>query len=568
MTASNAGGGTRRVSAPALVFALGLLLAASTVALAASPPPSVSLPPPVQHRTGIRSVDGVAEFVDRATGQRFTPRGANHVFVPGADGRVILELLKVGVYAPAQTRADLSALAVAGYNTVRVFLDHCSSGPGCIGDDDGVGLSGAYLDNGADLLVAARESGLVVLLTSNDLPDQGGYAQEANEGSGPDFAGYRNSYYLTPAAVSATRRYWHDLVSGLIDRGAPLEQVLGWQLVNEQWMFADQPPLSLREGLVTTTTGSYDMADPDERERMVSDGLLYYIAEVRAEIRALDPDGLVTMGFFVPRLVAPGWTVETRSLLERAELDFFDFHLYPGPLSLKDHVRAFGMIGHTRTPIVMGEVGAFRQRYGTVEAAGRAVSEWIADSCALGFDGWLYWTHRPANPEIGARTWGLTDEDGFLLRLLSPDAQPDPCVAADVPDPNLAFRARTRASAAVPGEPAQQAVDGDEATIWNSGAGPTQWIEVRPDGHRPVVATRLLVSQWPAGATRHEIAIRRRGSDAFAVVHVFAGRTRDGDWLTWRPDRPLRGVTAVRITTLESPSWVAWREVQVLSDTP
>jgi hypothetical protein len=545
-----------------LALALSLLLADPTGGLAASPPPGV------QHRIGIRTVDGVAEFVDHVTGQRFTPRGANHVFVPGPDGRVILELFKVGVYSAAQTRADFTALADAGYNTVRVFLDHCSSGPGCIGDDDGVGLNDAYLDNVADLLVAARETGLVVLLTSNDLPDQGGYAQEANDGSGADFGGYRNSYYLTPAAVSATRRYWRDLITGLKDRGAPLEQVLGWELVNEQWMFADQPPLSLREGMVTTTTGTYDMADAGARERMVADGVVHYIAEVRAEIRALDPDGLVTMGFFVPGLVAPGWTVETGPLLERAALDFFDFHLYPGHLSLMDHARAFGMIGHTRTPIVMGEVGAFRERYGTVQAAGRAVTEWVADSCALGFDGWLHWTHRPANPEIGDRTWSLTDEDGFLLKLLSPDAQPDSCVAADVPDPNLAFRARTRASAVVTSEPARQAVDGDEATIWNSGAGPTQWLEVRLDGRRPIAAIRLLVSQWPAGPTRHEIAIRRRDSDALAVVRVIAGRTRDGDWLTWRPDRPLRRVIAVRITTLESPSWVAWREVEVLSDVP
>ena len=165
------------------------------------------------------------------------------------------------------------------------------------------------------MMAAARQSGLVILFTSNDLPDQGGYAEEANAQSGATFAGYRNSYYLTPGAIDATRRYWRDLLAGLIERRAAFDAVLAWELVNEQWMFADQPPLSLTSGLVETTTGTYDMADPAQKQAMVDEGLLHYIAQVKDEILTHDPTALVTMGFFAPEIVAPGWYLRTSRLL-------------------------------------------------------------------------------------------------------------------------------------------------------------------------------------------------------------------------------------------------------------
>src|SRR5690606_16652982 len=134
-------------------------------------------------------------------------------------------------------------------------------------------------------------------------------------------------------------------------------------LVNEQWMFADQPPLSLTEGLVETFAGTYDMSDPEQKRRMVAEGLVAYITEVRAEILTHDPTALVTMGFFVPDIAAPGWYVDTASLLTTAPLDFFDFHGYPGGASLAEHAEHFGLTGDTAKPILLGEYGAFRLRY-------------------------------------------------------------------------------------------------------------------------------------------------------------------------------------------------------------
>lgn len=515
-----------------------------------------------EHLIGVRQVGGVGEFFDRRTGEKFVPRGANYVFVPAKGGGTTLTLLAVNIYDPAQTRSDFKALADRGYNTVRVFLDQCNKGPGCIGADENNGLNPAYLDNIEDMMAAAHETGIFILFTSNDLPDQGGYSEEANSASGSDFAGYRNSYYLTEPAVNATRRYWRDILTGLVDRHAAFDAVLGWELLNEQWMFKNQPPLSLTQGIVNSTTGSYDMSDPTQKRRMVSEGLVYYIAQMREEILSHDPTALVTMGFFAPDIAAPDWFVDTAPLLKDANLDFFDFHAYPGGPSLADHAQHFGMEGYDAKPIIMGEYGAFRHSYGDITGASRALSDWVAGSCAVGFDGWLYWTYYPANATAGDQTWGLADENGTLLDLLAPKDHPDPCTPIDIPTSNLAYGKPVTASASLPDQKPEMAVDENEDTQWIAGSGPPQWIEIDLQGTFRISEIRLLVAQYPAGSTVHRIQVRS-ANGSYMTVHEFSGTTNDGDWLIFTPDAPLENVRTVRIETVSSPSWAAWREIRV-----
>ncbi len=533
----------------------------------ATPPPVTATlvpetQPQAEHRIGIRLVNDQAEFFDKHSGEKFTPRGANYVFVP-ENGAFTNTPLRVGTYDPQLTRQVFSHLKGLGYNSVRVFLDSCSRGPNCIANVTKPGLNPAYLDNIADMMLAAREAGIYILFTSNDLPDDGGYSAEANLGSGGDFAGYRNSFYLRPQAISATRRYWRDILTGLVERNAAFEVVLGWQLLNEQWMFRDQPPLSLTNGLVETTTGSYDMGDPQQKQKMVSDGIIYYIAQMKAEILRHDPTALVTMGFFVPELVAPDWYVETSSLLEKSELDFFDFHAYPGDLSLQAHVEAFGMLGYTAKPIILGEYGAFRHLYAERDTAARVITNWVADSCELGFDGWLYWSYYPANAWIGDRTWGLVDGNDDFLELFSPHNQPDICVPVEIPHANLAYNKPVRASRSLPDEPARFAVDDDPVTQWGAGDAPVQWIAIDLEGSYRITEIRLLVAQWPAGKTVHRVQVRYAGAEGFATVHEFSGMTGDQDWLVFAPPEALENVIEIRIQTISSPSWVAWKEIQV-----
>jgi len=535
------------------------------------PPTAISQPttepaqPQAEHLISIRQQDGVGEFYNKQTGEKYVPRGTNYVYVPVNDGYTTW-LLKVGQYDPQRTRADFSQLAGLGYNTVRVFLDQCNQGSGCIGDEDNVGLNPAYLDNIADMMVAARESRIFILFTSNDLPDQGGYSEEANSGSGENFAGYRNSYYLTPQAITATRRYWRDLLTGLVERNAAFDAVLAWELLNEQWMFRDQPPLSLTSGLVETTTGSYDMSDPDQKTQMVSDGLVFYISQLKEEILLHDPTALVTMGFFVPEIAAPDWYVETASLLEKSDLDFFDFHGYPGGASIQKHAELFGMVGYDDKPIILGEYGAFRHIYAQKDSAARALTEWVADSCQYGFDGWLYWAYYPSDPSAGDQTWGLVDEDNYLLNFLAPVNQTDPCVAVDLANDNLAFDKPVTASRSVAANPPTNAVDDNADTPWIAGDGPVQWIEVDLQGTFRITEIRLLVSQYPFGETTHRVQVRPSSGAAYQTVFEFQGSTNDNDWLIFKPDVPLENVGQIRIQTIASPSWVAWREIQVYGE--
>jgi preprotein translocase subunit Sec61beta len=539
-------------------------VAAPTQRPAASPQPTQAAVT-VEHSIGVRQGARGAEFYDRTTGQTFVVRGANYIFIPQPGGSPRIEVFQVGTYDPARTRADFARLAQLGYNTVRVFLDHCSRGSGCIADADNVGLNPAYLANIADMTQAARQAGIQVLFTSNDLPDQGGYSEQASSPSGATFAGYRNSYYLTPGAITATRRYWRDLITGLMEQGLAPDAVLGWQLLNEQWMFLDQPPLSLRQGTVETTTGSYDMSSAEQRRRMVSDGLIYYIDQMKEEILTHDPTALVTMGFFVPELVAPTWFVDTAPLLTGSNLDFFDFHGYPGPLSLAQHAEAFGMLGYNAKPILLGEYGAFRSRYPKVAAAGRALTAWMADSCPLGFDGWLYWAYYPAGAQAGDETWGLTEENGYLMDLMAPANQPDPCVPVAIASTNLAFGRAATASRSLPDQPPSLAVDEDAATQWGAGLHPPQWIEIDLGSPTDIARILLTSAQFPDGPTVHQIWVRGP-SDSLRQVSEFRGATHDSQVLEFAPSTPLSNVQFLRILTITSPSWVAWKEVEIYGD--
>ncbi len=413
-----------------------------------------------------------------------------------------------------------------------------------------------------DLIAAAKEAGLFLLLVSNDLPEQSDYTQEANSTAGSEIAAYRNAYFLTPAGTNAARRYWHDLLSGLIERDAMLDAVLGWELVNEAWLNSDQPPLSLSRGQVTTATGSYAMNDPAQKSRMISDGLVNYIAGVKAEILALDPTALVTMGFLAPASV-PGRSADTAPLLDSADLDFFDFHAYPGARPLDELASAFGMGSYERKPVLLGEYGALRQVYDGLHTAARVLSAWTADACSLGFDGWMYWAYNPVGIGTAGRTWALTDEDGYLLELFAPDDQPDPCVPVRVASENLAFGKPVVASSYLPAELPEFAVDENDGSQWGSGASPPQWIEIDLLGTFRVSEIRLMVAQWPAGETLHRVLVQQRSSDDYLLAYEFNQSTQDGEWLIFRPAVPLENVESIRIRTINGPSWVGWKEIQV-----
>ena len=524
-----------------------------------TPAPTISPVDPVAmaHRIGI---DG-GQFTDAsAGGAPWTPRGVNYVqFVSGKD-----RSFAPGVWDAAKVDADFAALAADGYNAVRLFIDSCNVGPDCIATEGAPGLNPAYLANVAAATHLARDHGIVLLLTSNDLPDGGPYRAISARDDGPAFPGYRNSDFLTASGHEAMATYWDDLMSGLAAAGADFSVVWGWSILNEHWLFEEQVPLSMASGEVTSATGTYDMGDPEDKRRMVVDATRAMIASVAAAIREHDPHALVTMGFFVPNFptaVHPDrtWYSDTAPLVESSDLDFFDFHSYFGEGStLAVITDNFGVTD--AKPVIMGEYGGFAHTFGDAPAVALEAQRWMAQSCELGWDGWLYWAYERI--PLADATWSFRDADGYLQAALAPATWADPCVPA-LTDPNLARGARVLVSAALPDQPADAAVDGDPSTNWGSGGGPVQWIQVDVGSGTPIGAVELVVAQHPPGRTVH--IVEAISATHQREVHRFDGDTTDGQVLRVEFSEPITDAVSIRVTTTVSPSWVSWYEVRVLA---
>ena len=129
-------------------------------------------------------------------------------------------------------------------------------------------------------------------------------------------------------------------------------------------------------------------------------------------------------------------------------------------------------------------------------------------------------------------------------------------------DGNLAFGASVRVSNFLPGSEGGYAVDRDPGTTWSSGTGPVQWIEIDLGVPTDISLIRLIPSQFPEGPTVHNVY--GRGQDGELVLLVtLEGNTADSASLEYEPPGGWPGIQVLRIETVESPSWVAWREIEV-----
>ncbi len=121
------------------------------------------------------------------------------------------------------------------------------------------------------------------------------------------------------------------------------------------------------------------------------------------------------------------------------------------------------------------------------------------------------------------------------------------------------------ASTSLPDSPASNVLDGNLETIWNSGSGPEQWIQIDLGKTTTLSAIRLHISQYPEGETTHQIWVGA-DSNSLTLVHEFSGSTNDSDILEFILPTPLTNIQFVKIITTQSPSWVAWREIEVESE--
>jgi hypothetical protein len=160
----------------------------------------------------------------------------------------------------------------------------------------------------------------------------------------------------------------------------------------------------------------------------------------------------------------------------------------------------------------------------------------------------------------------------LLLIGCSPEkdaaTQPSPAgpvgVSASAPAvSNLALNGDVTASAHRQDEPPQNAADGNPETVWNAGSSVPQWIQLDLGTAAMVTRIRLIVAQSPDGETTHQVFVGASPSD-LRLIHQFRGFTSDNQVLDFTPTIPLSNIQFVKIVTLESPSWVAWKDIEIL----
>ncbi len=129
---------------------------------------------------------------------------------------------------------------------------------------------------------------------------------------------------------------------------------------------------------------------------------------------------------------------------------------------------------------------------------------------------------------------------------------------------NVARRRPVFASAEETTAPATYVDDGDTTTSWNAGQFAPQWIEIDLGAPFAIAAIRLGVAQTPGGDTVHAV-LGRPQEGSYRELHVFRGRSTDGELLEYVPPMPWEGIRYLRVETRATPSWVAWREIEVFA---
>lgn len=493
------------------------------------------------------------------------PRGFNHWRWALEGGFLMDRTFRAGENGLAAAIDDLAAIADLGYTAVRIWANACFGvAEGCMGDPAG-GLRSDYLEHMAAYLRAARDHGLQVMFTVDDLPDDGGYGTGTAAHCCDQWAGYNLD--LTPGRVSDHARFWTDFVTGLIEVGAPMDAIWAFELRNEQFFEADQPPFGVLDEVTTADGGTYDLTDPAQVHAMRDAGLRHYVDTMVAAIKAVDPTALVTMGFFPsaegPVATAPdARLVDPRPLID-SSLDFLDFHAYPGVGLDWDEAWANSLLaGVAAKPVILGEFGAFRGAYPDPVDAVATMVDYQARACTDGLDGFLYWTW--SGNGIYTETWG--GDEAQIAEHLSPSRVADPCLPGPLPHPNVAFGRPATASAfengpEIVGSPSK-AVDLSETTWWSSGADAPQWIEIDL-GEVTVDRVRLVTRQATEGPMDVVVSLLKTdgsvlGQRTFTVASSAAVPELV---LEHAFPSPIAGVARLRVDTVR-PGWVIWYEIE------
>lgn len=108
--------------------------------------------------------------------------------------------------------------------------------------------------------------------------------------------------------------------------------------------------------------------------------------------------------------------------------------------------------------------------------------------------------------------------------------------------------------------PPSNAFDNNVNTVWSAGDFAQQYIQADLGKNYSISQIRLNVAQTPNGPTTHQIYVALT-VDTLRLIGTLNKRTDDGEWLEF--NNSASNVRYIRIHTVDSPSWVAWREIKV-----
>lgn len=115
----------------------------------------------------------------------------------------------------------------------------------------------------------------------------------------------------------------------------------------------------------------------------------------------------------------------------------------------------------------------------------------------------------------------------------------------------------TSASNTLSGSPPSNTVDGNSSTTWNAGNIAPQWIELDLGQTRTISTIQLIANQSPNGITNHIITLKNAsGQDVSS--RTLNCNTTWGQILNAKYSSPVQNVRYIRVTTTQSPSWIAW----------
>jgi F5/8 type C domain len=137
-------------------------------------------------------------------------------------------------------------------------------------------------------------------------------------------------------------------------------------------------------------------------------------------------------------------------------------------------------------------------------------------------------------------------------------------LATQKPAMNIALGKPATGSSETQNNPASSADDGLAETFWNAGTYVPQWLQIDLGAPYTIGRIKLIIAQTPNGYTDHQVWVRGASpGDPEQLLRDFTAETTNSEALDYTPPKPINGIRYIRIETLASPSWVAWREIEI-----